>query len=71
MRDIDDHNYRIAGNFRGRKLSQIGRKGAFYGDREGPFQTPNFSIFISELIISKLVFLKLSFQNLYLLKPSF
>ena len=37
-----------------------------YGGREGPFQTSNFSICISELVISKFAFLKLSFQNLYL-----
>ena len=39
---------------------------SWYGGREGPFQTSNFSISISELVISKLTFLKLSFQNLYL-----
>ena len=42
----------------------------YYGGREGPFQTSNFSICISELIISKLVFLKLSFQNLYFILAS-
>ena len=31
-----------------------------YGGREGSFQTSNFTISISELIISKLVFLKKS-----------
>ena len=31
-----------------------------YGGREGPFQTSNFSICISELVISKFAFLKLS-----------
>ena len=30
--NIIDTQYRIAGNFRGRKLSQIGRKGAFRGE---------------------------------------
>ena len=34
-----------------------------YGGREGPFQTSNFSFSISEFAISKVAFLKLSFQN--------
>ena len=47
-------------------IFEMGGGGALYGGREGPFQTSDFSISISEFIISKLIFLKLSFQNLYL-----
>ena len=47
-----------------------GQTADVYGGREGPFQTSDFLISISELMISKDAFPKLSFLNLQLTTPT-